>query len=232
MRIATWNVERLKHYRDADSMMREIEKINADILVLTETDARLRPDYPYCCHTPMLREIRPAYYRETENRVSVFSKYRCVRQHETYDKYTAICVELETDSGNLLVYGTIMGIFGNREASFKTDLLKQMEDIRRLSTQGYRICVIGDYNLSFCDNYYYTRFGRECVTETFDAGQIDILTQDRTWCIDHIAVTRDFFEGVTAIEEWNLDKKLSDHKGIMVDIRGYEGKTIPGGEFG
>jgi len=218
LKIATWNVERLKHHREVDSMLCEIEKIGADILVLTETDTRLLPDYPYYYHTPMLREIRPDYYRETENRVSVFSKFRCVKQYDTYDPYTAICVELETDQGNLLVYGTIMGIFGNREASFKTDLTKQMEDIRRLSEQGHSICVIGDYNLSFCDNYYYTQFGRNTVNQTFDDCQIDILTRDVTWCIDHIAVTKSFAGSVDSIEEWNLGKTLSDHKGIVVNI--------------
>ena len=219
LRIATWNVERLKHHKYASSMLREIERIDADILVLTETDSRLLPNYPHYCSTPLLQEIRPDYYRQTENRVSVFSKYKCVKQHDTYDKYTAICVELDTDAGNLLVYGTIMGIFGNREASFKTDLSKQMEDIRRLSAQGHSICVIGDYNLSFCDNYYYTQFGRNAVNQTFDACQIDILTKDRTWCIDHIALTRGFAENVESIEEWNIEKTLSDHKGIAVSIR-------------
>lgn len=218
LKIATWNVERLKHHRDADSMLREIEKIDADILVLTETDSRLLPDYPYYYNTPLLREIRPDYYRETENRVSVFSKYRCVRQHETYDKYTAICVELDTGAGNLFVYGTIMGIFGNRESSFKGDLLKQMEDIRRLSAHGNKLCVIGDYNLSFCDNYYYTRYGRDLVNQTFEDCRIDILTRDMTWCIDHIAVTKSFASRIESIEEWNLEKTLSDHKGIAVSI--------------
>lgn len=42
MKIATWNVERLKHYTDMDKMMSEIEKVSDDILVLTETDEQMR----------------------------------------------------------------------------------------------------------------------------------------------------------------------------------------------
>ena len=53
-----------------------------------------------------------------------------------------------------------LGIFGNREASFNSDLEMQMSDIRRLSMEGHSLCVIGDYNLSLGDNYYYTKFGR------------------------------------------------------------------------
>ena len=218
MRIATWNVERLKHYREITSILREIETADADILVLTETDARLFPRYPCAFHTPPLNEIRQGYYRDTENRVSVFSRHPCVRRHETCDPYTTIALELDTPRGRLLVYGTIMGIFGNREASFKSDLTRQMADIRRLSEQGHRLCVAGDYNLSFGDNYYYTRHGRDLVNETFRDCGIDILTRDQPQCIDHIALTRGFADRPASIDEWNKDKRLSDHKGIEADL--------------
>ena len=218
MRIATWNVERLKHHREIAAILREIENADADILVLTETDARLLPHYPYAFHTLPLNEIRQGYYRDTENRVSVFSKYPCVRRHETCDPYTSMGVELETSHGLLLVYGTIMGVFGNREASFKSDLTRQMADIRRLSALGYSLCVIGDYNLSFGDNYYYTRHGRDLVSAAFRDCGIELLTRDQPQCIDHIALTRGFADRPASIDEWNKDKRLSDHKGIEADL--------------
>lgn len=101
MRIATWNVERLKHHKDKDKMLREIKRANADILVLTETDIRLLPDYPHYYQTPLLAGEQLFHYADTENRVSVFSKYECVCRHKTYDEKTAICVELATEVGNL-----------------------------------------------------------------------------------------------------------------------------------
>ena len=129
-------------------------------------------------------------------------------------------MELATEFGNLCVYGTIMGIFGNNRAPFQTDLVKQMEDIRLLTTEGRNVCVIGDYNLSFADNYYFTKIGRNTVQNSFDSAEIDILTAARLECIDHIAVSKQFMAGhrVTNIDEWNLDKRLSDHKGIVVQI--------------
>lgn len=217
MKIATWNVERLKRHRNMGIMLEEIKKAGADILVLTETDDRLRPDYPYYYHTPLLHEIQPGLYRKTENRVSVFSRYKCVKQHETYDGNTAICVELETGQGNLLVYGTIIGIFGNRKAPFKVDLRKQMEDIRRLSEQRSPLCVAGDFNLSFGDNYYFTREGRDLVVQTFMDCGLDLLTGKVSECVDHIAVTKGFLGDYVAVSEWNEDKTLSDHKGIAVE---------------
>ena len=216
MKIATWNVERLKHHKYLETMLQEITNIGADILVLTETDERLRPDYPYYVHTPMLHATRPDFYRKTENRVSVFSRYKCVKQHETYDENTAICVELETERGNLLVYGTIMGIRGNRDVTFKSDLIKQMNDIRRLSAQQNPLCVIGDYNLSFFDNYYFTQEGRDLVEHTFRDCGLDILTGTIPECVDHIAVTKGFISA-DMISEWNTEKVLSDHKGIVIE---------------
>ena len=59
MRIATWNVERLKRHREITSILREIENADADILVLTETDARLLPHYPYAFQTPPLHQTPP-----------------------------------------------------------------------------------------------------------------------------------------------------------------------------
>ena len=222
MRIATWNVERLKHYKDMERLLSEIEKIGADILVLTETDERLHPDYPYCYKTPLLQEIRPEYYKSTENRVSIYTKYKCVREYPTYDRYTAICVELETEYGNLLVYGTIMGILGNRDKTFLSDLKKQMEDITGLSKEGKRICILGDYNLTFGDNYYYTKAGREAVQKCFDENGVFLLTGHRSECIDHIAVSDGFMHdeklSVVSVDEWNIDRSLSDHKGTVVEI--------------
>ena len=35
MRIATWNVERLKHYKDIDVIFTEIDRCRADVLLLS-----------------------------------------------------------------------------------------------------------------------------------------------------------------------------------------------------
>ena len=51
MRIATWNVERLKHRKRLDNIQAACQATNADILVLTETDQTIHTDYPYQIHT-------------------------------------------------------------------------------------------------------------------------------------------------------------------------------------
>ena len=226
MRIATWNIERLKHKRELDRIIECCDNQKADILVLTETDAQAHPNLLYGFHTPKLSEAPSDYplrsiYKPTENRVSIFTNYPCVKHHETYDKYTALCVEFETPAGNLLVYGTIIGIQGSRgkgAESFKKDLLRQAEDFARLSRRGF-LCICGDFNCSFADSYYFTAWSRNMLMKAFDQNNISLLTRNQANCIDHIAISKEFLADEHAIiSEWNLDKKLSDHKGIAVDF--------------
>jgi len=218
MRIATWNVERLKH--NPQDIQSACKGLNADIIVLTETDERINLPYKQCVSTQSLAGItEPVAYKETEKRVAIYTDYNCVRRYETYDARTAVCAELETEYGNLLVYGTIMGITGNRSASYLPDVEKQMEDIRKLSDD-HNICVIGDYNCSFADGYYFTKAGQDLLNRSFQECSLSVLTAGQQECIDHIAVSTRFLRDARyTVEEWNSDKRLSDHKGILVDIR-------------
>ena len=232
MKIATWNVERLKQRNSLDKIVSAIEGVQADILVLTETDERIEPNYRYGFHTNKLYDAPPSYhmpgrykdcavanfYAVTENRVSIYTNYDYVKQHETYDNYTALCIELKTKVGNLLMYGTIIGILGKTDESFRKDLLLQIKDYERLSKIG-DICVCGDFNCSFADNYYFTQFGRDTLLTSFAHNKISLLTERQPKCIDHIAVSKNFVgNGNVSISEWNLDKSLSDHKGIVAEI--------------
>ncbi len=232
MKIATWNIERLKHQNSLDKILSVIENEQADILVLTETDERIKPKYYYDFHTPKLHEApfgyhMPGrykgyavadYYKHTENRVSIYTNYPCSRRYETYDKYTALCVELETVAGNLLVYGTIIGIIGNRDESFKQDLLMQTKDYERFSRMG-DVCICGDFNCSFVDNYYFTKYGRDTISASFTNNNISLITGNQLECVDHIAISEKFIgDKPICISEWNLDKSLSDHKGIAAEI--------------
>ena len=209
MKIATWNVERIKHQSSLDEMIYAVDAVQADILVLTEIDERIKPNYRYSFNTPKLHKAPADYhmpgrykdyavadvYADTENRVSIYTNYPCVSQHKTYDRFTALCIELETEAGNLLVYGTIIGIIGNRDESFKQDLLQQVGDFERLSKLR-NICVCGDFNCSFADYYYFTKFGRETFRESFTRNKIALLTGSRQECIDHIAISWNFIGAV------------------------------------
>ena len=220
MRIATWNIERLKHKSDIMLINSTLAGLKADILVLTETDNQVdSTNYQFCIETPKLTEIRPDYYNETENRVTLYTNYEIIRQYETYDKYTSLCVELETEPGPIIVYGTIIGIYGNRNKNFNADLSQQINDYRKLSNQK-NFFLIGDYNISFADNYYFTNNGRNELNNLFRECNLNLLTGNKPECIDHFAISESFITNMeTEIGEWNSDKKLSDHKGIYVDLK-------------
>lgn len=220
MKIATWNLERLKHKSDIAKINLEISELEADILVLTETDCHVdTSSYKFSIHTPKLKEIQPDYYLESENRITICSNYEIIKQFETYDKYTSLCVELKTELGTITVYGTIIGIYGNRNKNFNTDLSQQIIDYQRLSLEN-NFCLIGDYNISFVDNYYFTNRGRNELNKVFENCKLNLLTRNRIECVDHIAISESLTTNLkTEIGEWNIDKKLSDHKGIYIELK-------------
>ncbi len=219
MRIATWNVERLKHKKSIAEIKRSIDEVDADIFVLTETDQCLHPKYRFCYETSKMADLQPDIYAPTENRVSIYTNYSCCRRHSTYDANTAICVELETEKGNLIMYGTIIGVYGNRHSSFMSDLERQMDDLLRISKLDTAVCFCGDYNCSFSDNYYFTGAGRNAILNGLKACNISIMTKEQPDCVDHIALTEGFVgNGKVEITEWNQMKILSDHKGIVISF--------------
>ena len=56
------------------------------------------------------------------------------------------------------------------------------------------------------------------MRQTVQNCEIDILTQDMLDNIDHIDVLKGLAGERAAVAEWNKDKSLSDHKGIVVEI--------------
>lgn len=219
MKIATWNIERLKNKSKLAEIKSEIEAISPDILVLTESDNRLViSDYKYCISTPFIYQKEPQNYLKSEQRVTIYTNYEVINQFKTYDDYSSLCIELKTELGNLIVYGTIIGIYGNRHPNFNEDLISQLNDFNQLSLFN-NLCIIGDYNLSFADNYYFTNFGRKTILDCFKSNNIDLITSNRAQCIDHIALSSAWVESKKLkLSEWNLDKNLSDHKGILALI--------------
>lgn len=218
MKFATWNVERLHHKNKLPSIIEACGQMAADIFVLTETDTRL--DLGYKTHVQTYSLADTAFYQSTERRVEICSNYELAGRRETFDDHTAVCAEILTERGALLFYGVIIGVYGNRHENFKTDLPHIISDIDRLAAEGKPLCVCGDFNISFSDNYYFTNNGRSALEEMFARNSLELLTRNQAECIDHIAISRGFIDGLTsAVREWNQDKKLSDHKGIFVELK-------------
>jgi len=218
MKIATWNIDRLKNKGNLIPIIEVIKKVNADILILTEFNNLVElPFYEFKVETKKLPK-EPYNYSETERRVSIFSKFPIIKVFETYDEMTSCCAELETDFGNLIVYGTIVGIVGIPDKHYNSDLEKQISDINKLAKFG-DFCYSGDLNMSFSDNYYFTKNGREKFIQCFNENKITNATENLSENIDHIVITKKLLADFKVqILEWNEDKKLSDHKGICIEL--------------
>jgi endonuclease/exonuclease/phosphatase family metal-dependent hydrolase len=217
MKIVTWNIERpTKTGVRIQAIIKKLNEVDADILILTETNhsIHLGDSYNYF-HTSL---IPNKYYKEGERRVIIYSKYNSVSEHVTFRTDTSVCIELETSLGSLLVYGTVMGIFGNRQKDFEIDLDQQLLDFETLSQKG-NLCIAGDLNMSFSDNYYFTTSGRNKLNMSFQKLNLRNLTAHIPQNIDHIILPRNLLNDKEVnITTWNMDKKLSDHIGIAIEI--------------
>jgi endonuclease/exonuclease/phosphatase family metal-dependent hydrolase len=141
-----------------------------------------------------------------------------IEQIETFNSETSICTILDTSFGELAVYGTIIGIYGNRHENFNVDLEKQLLDFKKISAS-QNICIAGDFNISFSDNYYFTKMGRQELNTIFENQQLNNVTKNIAENIDHIVISEKFIENCNVESKtWNLDKKLSDHIGVSVTI--------------
>lgn len=133
-----------------------------------------------------------------------------------------MCVELNTPHGNLIVYGTIIGNLGNRRDQFKEDLDKQLVDFETYSKTN-NFCIIGDLNISFSDSFYFTKEGRAKLKNTFELLNMKIMTEQIPNNVDHIILSKDFLINRIFKEGFwndtdNKKERLSDHKGIFVEI--------------
>jgi len=147
MKIATWNLERpSKNGHKTPAILQYLYKLNADILVLTETNEfiDLGNEYEFF-HTD---NFFGPFYKQGDKQVSVFSKYPITSQIPTFRADTSLCVNINTPLGELIVYGTIIGNLRNRGNQFKLDLEKQLLDFESIG-KTKNLCVIGDLNISF-----------------------------------------------------------------------------------
>lgn len=221
MKIATWNIERPTRNGQKSTFIADyLKKLNADILVLTETNEFLNFGRAYeVFHTEI---FSGDFYKPGDRQVSIFSKYPIVRHIPTFRADTSLCLAVDTPYGELIVYGTIIGNFGNGGDQFKLDLEKQLTDFESIG-KTKNFCIIGDLNISFSDGTYFTNEGRKKLRNSFEQLGMKIMTEQITQNIDHIVFKKEFTESKKIINGfWNDTEnkatRLSDHKGVFLEI--------------
>lgn len=219
MKIATWNLQRLEK-RKNQLILDKLVEINADILVLTETNAIIQLDNYNCISTDPLP---PGYdninYKVGENRVSILTKYNTTTRHKTFDRFTTVCTDIETPFGLLTVYGSIIGVFANRQPRFDNDLNGQLSDFEKICP-GRQICIAGDFNVTFSGRPWPSNKARQILVDTFKTYGLTNTTANITDTVDHIVLSNDFlYNKHFEIETWNNAKELSDHVGHLLILR-------------
>lgn len=217
MKILTWNLERL--IKDKNQLILDkLSELDADILILTETNSIINPGEDYSCIAT--ESLSKGYdgipYKRGENRTTIWTKYKIEKQCKTFDNFTSVSAEIQTALGVLTIYGTIIGAFGGKDERFKTDLKFQSLDFENLSGN---ICIAGDFNVYMIGYAYPSHEARKKLNQIFDNLNLQCLTREIVDNVDHIVLSHDFIKDKKInIETWNLDKKLSDHIGICIHL--------------
>lgn len=252
LKIATWNLDRPKlssRKAKKETIIRLLSEINADILVLTETNSciDLRDNYPTCFSTDCLFEslaVGEEVYEQGENRVTIWSKFRGQRRIDMCNSHSSICAELKCDDwGELNVYGTVIGIYGkNRmyepriltKTDFETAVEVQLIDWKRIAGLG-NICIVGDFNLSLGNDIYVKEPERGMVLDCFGDLNLTVATKfqpknsDQTAKsldnnVEHVAISDAFLKGnLQEITTWNAgshkNPNISDHMGVCLTLK-------------
>lgn len=229
LRIATWNVERpsmrgWKRPRRNPIIIGQIQKIKADIWILTETHQVISPGNDF---TNISTE-RADIHKEGERRVMIWSRYPITQQLATFDPTVAVCGDIETSVGNLRVYGTIITWAHNKGPEGKSKMWDEHyesigahgNDWVKLSQPVSAFCAAGDFNETLNElGWYGTSKGREMMSHELKRNNLECLTKG--FRIDHICVTKGWVNQAE-VHRWSSPefdgKPVSDHPGYYVDL--------------
>lgn len=237
-RIATWNLERPKQNGNVKNQRRleMLREIDADLWILTETHSTITLDGYHCLVTP----AQPGYHAAGESFAAIWSRWPILRSIPTFDPYFAICAEIDSPVGPLLVFGTIItyandrGIDGKsrRWEEHRKSIAAHAADWQRLRADfpDHLLCVAGDFNQSRDGSGWYEdpqsvanlssaldQTSLRCVTE------LDMLAHGLSRAtVDHICLSHPLAAVVQTLGAWEghtkARERMSDHNGVFVDI--------------
>lgn len=255
LRIATWNLNRpgpSGTERNA-AIIAKMAAIDADIWLLTETNVCISPGHTY---NSWASPADQPFRRPGERATTIWSRLPIRRTLPTfagmplrtdaadpvYPSYgvlgehasPAICAEIVTPCGPLLVYGTIITWFGDkgpREASGheeeqRASIPLYAHDWARLRSEG-PLCVAGDFNARLREPtdelWAETRQTRDLLNAALAQNELVCTTRDVGYVIDHICLSADWAERAGPAQQWQAtygddQRPVSDHQGVYVDI--------------
>ena len=245
IRVATWNLERPGKSQTGrlPKILDRIQQVDADIWILTETNEIIVPgsDYAGFASPPV-----EGLHRKGEHWTTIWSRFPVIGVIPTHAPEIAVCVEIDSPIGPLVVYGNVLPYHADRTSdgyrswqSHYESIPKHGVDWRKIRDEypKHLICVAGDLNQSRDDRrwdgrlWYGTQKGRTMLTNTLAECDHACVTEEdfvstgklmSRSSIDHICIDVDHVTSVLKVDAWEPydsdGTRLSDHNGVSVDI--------------
>ncbi len=242
-RIATWNLARPTSAARQAGLVREIDRIGADIWIFTETHLEVTPGRAYACASTTASD-RPQ--RPGEAWTAIWSRFPMTPLGPTSDPARAIAVRIEPPARPpIVVYGTVLPWLGSPWRDFPAagarafiaalDAQRADWSVLRATYPDCELVVAGDFNQDLHHRHYYgSRTGRLALRAALEAEHLMCLTSGSDdpvatveraphASIDHICVTKLLAQrAVLPRTAWPAtstpDQNLSDHFGVAVDV--------------
>lgn len=243
MRIATWNVERVKPkgWKIAPAQRRRMAEVDADIWILTETHVDHSPGDGYnVVHTPAIPERRPA----DERWVGIWSRYPIAPITDPPPRGRGTVAALvSAPTGDIAVHGCVLAwaneprlADGSPATMWRAhaETISQIDhdlEVIRNQFPSLPIIIGGDFNQDRDGSGWYgtnavrqqltgvlDRHGLVCVTG-FDVVAAGLLATHHL--VDHLCVPAALAERAN-VSCWEItdeeDVRLSDHPTVAIDL--------------
>lgn len=235
IRIATWNLERpkLNGREKNDRILSKLKKVNEDeidIWVFTETNASISLGERYFSVATLPVS---GYHSLGESTTTIWTRLPMIKRIVTYDPDTAVCIEVESSLGPMIIYGAVITYAGDKGPNQKSKRWQEhLSELKKMAEEWCRIrkeypdrhlIVAGDFN----QNPWQRKENEEAkklLFSSLDETGLTCLTNkdfpeiDRV-NIDHICVSEELADKVSTAFAWNGSKasgKMSDHNGVCV----------------
>ena len=245
LRIATWNLERPKQNAHSKNLRRieKIREIDADIWVLTETSSAIALDG----YVSLASESQPGYHSSGESFATIWSRWPIRRKLQTFDPFFAVCAEVDSTAGPMVVFGTIITYAndkgpdgtGRRWEEHRKSIESHGEDWRRLRKEfpGHLFCVAGDFNQSRDGSgWYEDAQSVKMLSAELDGSDLQCVTEDNMRTsghlksrasIDHICLSKSLATRGVSVGAWEGTTadgcRMSDHNGVVININAQPG---------
>ena len=245
MKVATWNLQRVLPLEHRASLIRkQIEIVDADIWILTETHELVSPGNAF---SSVMCGKHDGESKPGEHWSGIWSRYPIMHLPSFVSDASRCTAALVThpDFGEVTVYAMVLpwggsswgGVESAGGAAFSAALAAYAEDWKglRKSFPNALHVVAGDFNQDLAPYHYYgSKIQRERLEAALSAARMTALTAgandpierdagDRHACIDHICVSDSAVPRVVTTMRWpeagKPDSHLSDHFGVAVEFQ-------------